>query len=184
MIDTSDFKTGLTILYNNQIYQIVEFQHVKPGKGQAFVKTKLKNLRTGANIDYSFNAGERLEQAMIEKRKHQYLYGGDTYCFMDLETYDQIEVPAERLKWESKFLLEGMTVEIVTYGTEILGINLPEKMVLEVTESSPAVAGNTATNALKEVTLETGLVVKVPMFINQGDKIIVTTWDGKYSSRA
>ena len=184
MIDTSDFKTGLTILYNNQIYQIVEFQHVKPGKGQAFVKTKLKNLRTGANIDYSFNAGERLEQAMIEKRKHQYLYGGDTYCFMDLETYDQIEVPAERLKWESKFLLEGMTVEIVTYGTEILGINLPEKMVLEVTESSPAVAGNTATNALKEVTLETGLVVKVPMFINQGDKIIVTTWDAKYSSRA
>ena len=184
MIDTSDFKTGLTILYNNQIYQIVEFQHVKPGKGQAFVKTKLKNLRTGANIDYSFNAGERLEQAMIEKRKHQYLYGGDTYCFMDLETYDQIEVPSERLKWESKFLLEGMTVEIVTYGTEILGINLPEKMVLEVTESSPAVAGNTATNALKEVTLETGLVVKVPMFIEQGDKIIVTTWDGKYSSRA
>ena len=184
MIDTSDFKTGLTILYNNQIYQIVEFQHVKPGKGQAFVKTKLKNLRTGANIDYSFNAGERLEQAMIEKRKHQYLYGGDEYCFMDLETYDQIEVPAERLKWESKFLLEGMTVEIVQYGTEILGINLPEKMVLEVTESSPAVAGNTATNALKEVTVETGLVVKVPMFINQGDKIIVTTWDGKYSSRA
>ena len=184
MIATSDFKTGLTILYNNQIYQIVEFQHVKPGKGQAFVKTKLKNLRTGANIDYSFNAGERLEQAMIEKRKHQYLYGGDTYCFMDLETYDQIEVPAERLKWESKFLLEGMTVEIVQYGTEILGINLPEKMVLEVTESSPAVAGNTATNALKEVTVETGLVVKVPMFINQGDKIIVTTWDGKYSSRA
>lgn len=184
MIDTSDFKTGLTILYNNQIYQIVEFQHVKPGKGQAFVKTKLKNLRTGANIDYSFNAGERLEQAMIEKRKHQYLYGGDTYCFMDLETYDQIEVPAERLKWESKFLLEGMTVEIVVYGTEILGVNLPEKMVLEVTESSPAVAGNTATNALKEVTVETGLVVKVPMFINQGDKIIVTTWDGKYSSRA
>ena len=103
---------------------------------------------------------------------------------MDLETYDQIEIPAERLKWESKFLLEGMTVEIVFYGSEVLGVNLPEKMALEVTESSPAVAGNTATNALKEVTLETGLKVKVPMFINQGDKIIVTTWDGKYSSRA
>lgn len=184
MIDTSDFKTGLTILYNNQIYQIIEFQHVKPGKGQAFVKTKLKNLRTGANIDYSFNAGERLEQALIEKRKHQYLYGGETCCFMDLETYDQIEIPSERLKWESNFLLEGMTVEIVTYGTEVLGVNLPEKMALEVTESSPAVAGNTATNALKEVTVETGLVVKVPMFIEQGEKIIVTTWDGKYSSRA
>lgn len=184
MIDTSDFKTGLTILYNNQIFQIIEFQHVKPGKGQAFVKTKLKNLRTGSNIEYSFNAGERLEQAIIEKRKHQFLYGGDTYCFMDLETYDQVEIPEERLKWESKFLIEGMSVEIVFYGTEILGVNLPEKMVMEVTESTPAVAGNTATNALKEVTVETGLVVKVPMFINQGDKIIVTTWDGKYSSRA
>ena len=103
---------------------------------------------------------------------------------MDQETYEQIEIPAERLKWESKFLIEGMTVEIVFYGTEILGVNLPEKMVMEVTESTPAVAGNTATNALKEVTVETGLVVKVPMFINQGDKIIVTTWDGKYSSRA
>lgn len=184
MIDTSDFKTGLTILYNNQIFQIVEFQHVKPGKGQAFVRTKLKNLRTGTTTEYSFNAGEKLEQALIEKRKMQYLYGSDMYCFMDLETYEQVEIPADRLKWESKFLLEGMTIEIVFYGSEILGVNLPEKMVLEVTESTPAVAGNTATNALKEVVVETGLTVKVPMFINQGDKIIVTTWDGKYSSRA
>ena len=185
MIDTSDFKTGLTILYNNQIYQIVEFQHVKPGKGQAFVKTKLKNLRTGANIDYSFNAGERLEQAMIEKRKMQYSYNsGDTYCFMDMETWEQLDIPAERMKWEANFLLEGAEIEIVMYGSEVLGINIPEKIVLEVTESSPAVAGNTATNALKEVTLETGFKVKVPMFIEQGDKIIVTTFDGKYSSRA
>ena len=130
------------------------------------------------------DAGEKLEQAMIEKRKMQYLYSGDTYCFMDMETYDQVEIPAERLEWESKFLLEGMTIEIVFYQSEILGINLPEKIALEVTEASPAVAGNTATNAQKEVTLETGLVVKVPMFIEQGEKIIVTTWDGKYSSRA
>lgn len=184
MITTSDFKTGLTILYNNQIYQIVDFQHVKPGKGQAFVRTKIKNLRTGSTTEYSFNAGEKLEQAIIDKRKMQYLYGGETYCFMDNETYEQVEIPAERLTWESKFLLEGMTIEIVFYGSEILGVNLPEKMVLEVTESAPAVAGNTATNALKEVTLETGLKVKVPMFIEQGEKIIVTTWDGKYSSRA
>ena len=184
MITTADFKTGMTILYNNNIYQIMDFQHVKPGKGQAFVKTKLRNLRTGATTDYSFNAGEKLEQALIEKRKMQYLYSGDTYCFMDMETYDQVEIPAERLEWESKFLLEGMTIEIVFYGDEILGVNLPEKISLEVTEASPAVAGNTATNAQKEVTLETGLVVKVPMFIEQGEKIIVTTWDGKYSSRA
>lgn len=184
MITTSDFKTGMTILYNNNIYQIIDFQHVKPGKGQAFVKTKLRNLRTGSITDYSFNAGEKLEQALIEKRKMQFLYAGDEYCFMDMETFEQVEIPSERLKWESKFLLEAMTIEIVFYGSEILGINLPEKVTLEVTESSPAVAGNTATNALKEVTTETGLVVKVPMFIEQGDKIVVTTWDGKYSSRA
>ena len=174
MITTADFKTGMTILYNNNIYQIMDFQHVKPGKGQAFVKTKLRNLRTGATTDYSFNAGEKLEQALIEKRKMQYLYSGDTYCFMDMETYDQVEIPAERLEWESKFLLEGMTIEIVFYQSEILGINLPEKIALEVTEASPAVAGNTATNAQKEVTLETGLVVKVPMFIEQGEK----GWEG------
>ena len=184
MITTSDFKTGMTILYNNNIYQIIDFQHVKPGKGQAFVKTKLRNLRTGSITDYSFNAGEKLEQALIEKRKMQFLYAGDEYCFMDMETFEQVEIPSERLKWESKFLLEAMTIEIVFYGSEILGINLPEKVTLEVTESSPAVAGNTATNALKEVTTETGLVVKVPMFIEQGDKIVVTTWDGTYSSRA
>ena len=184
MITTADFKTGMTIIYNGDPCVIQDFQHVKPGKGAAFVRTKLRNLRTGATTDYSFNAGEKLEQALIEKRKMQYLYSGDTYCFMDMETYDQVEIPAERLEWESKFLLEGMTIEIVFYQSEILGINLPEKIALEVTEASPAVAGNTATNAQKEVTLETGLVVKVPMFIEQGEKIIVTTWDGKYSSRA
>lgn len=182
-ITTADFKTGMTILYNNQIFTIVDFQHVKPGKGQAFVRTKLRNLRTGTTTEYSFNAGEKLEQAMIEKKKMQYLYGGSEYCFMDMETYEQVEIPAERLQWESKFLLESMIVEIVFYGDEILGINLPEKVSLEVTEASHAVAGNTATNALKEVTTETGLVVKVPMFIEQGDHIIVSTWDGKYNSR-
>ena len=182
-ITTADFKTGMTILYNNQIFTIVDFQHVKPGKGQAFVRTKLRNLRTGTTTEYSFNAGEKLEQAMIEKRKMQYLYGGSEYCFMDMETYEQVEIPAERLEWESKFLLEGMNIEIVFYGDEILGVNLPEKVSLEVTEASPAVAGNTATNALKEQKLETGLVVKVPMFIEQGDRVVVSTWDGKYNSR-
>lgn len=182
-ITTADFKTGMTILYNDQIYTIVDFQHVKPGKGQAFVRTKLRNLRTGSTTEYSFNAGEKLEQAMIEKKKMQYLYGGDVYCFMDMETFEQVEIPSERLQWESKFMLEGMNVEIVFYGDEILGLNLPEKVSLKVVESSPAVAGNTATNALKEVKLETGLTVKVPMFIEQGDQVIVSTWDGKYNSR-
>ena len=185
MITTADFKTGMTIIYNNDPCVILDFQHVKPGKGAAFVRTKLRNLRTGANIDYSFNAGVKLEQAMIEKKKMQYSYNsGETFVFMDMETWEQLEIPSERVKWESNFLLEGAEVEIVMYGSEVLGINIPEKIVLEVTESSPAVAGNTATNALKEVTLETGFKVKVPMFIEQGDKIIITTFDGKYSSRA
>ncbi len=185
MITTADFKTGMTIIYNGDPCVILDFQHVKPGKGAAFVRTKLRNFRTGANIEYSFNAGVKVEQAMIEKRKMQYSYNsGDTYCFMDMETWEQLDIPAERMKWEANFLLEGAEIEIVMYGSEVLGINIPEKIVLEVTESSPAVAGNTATNALKEVTLETGFKVKVPMFIEQGDKIIVTTFDGKYSSRA
>ena len=183
-ITTADFKTGMTILYNNQIFTIVDFQHVKPGKGAAIVKAKLKNLRTGSIAEYTFNAGIKVPTAHVEKQKMQFLYAdGDNYSFMNMETYEQVEIPAERLQWESKFLLESMIVEIVFYGDEILGINLPEKVSLEVTEASPAVAGNTATNALKEVTTETGLVVKVPMFIEQGDHIIVSTWDGKYNSR-
>lgn len=182
-ISTADFKTGMTILYNNAIYQIIEFQHVKPGKGGAFVRTKLRNLRTQAVADITFTAGEKMEQAIVEKKKMQFLYGGESYCFMDTETYDQIEIPEERLEWEKKFLLEGQLLEIVFYGTEILGVNLPEKMTFVVTEAAPAVSGNTATNALKEVTIETGLVVKVPMFVDQGDKIVVTTFDGKYSCK-
>lgn len=185
MISTSDFKTGLTILYKDHIYQIIEFQHVKPGKGSAFVRTKLRDCRSGSTIEYSFNAGEKLEQAIIEKKKMQFSYkSGDDYCFMDTETWEQVDIPTERLAWESNFLVENMEIEIVFYGEEIIGINLPEKVVLTVAESDPAVAGNTATNAMKEATLETGFVIKVPMFINQGDKLIVTTFDGKYSSRA
>ena len=182
-ISTADFKTGMTILYNNSIYQIIEFQHVKPGKGGAFVRTKLRNLRTGSVNDITFTAGEKMDQAIIEKKKMQYLYGGETYCFMDMETYDQVEIPEERLEWEKQFLLEGQIIEIVFYGSEILGVNLPEKMTFVVTEAAPAVSGNTATNALKEVTIETGLVVKVPLFIDQGEKIVVTTFDGKYSCK-
>ena len=184
MINVNDFKTGMTISYENNLYQVLEFQHVKPGKGAAIVKAKLKNLRTGSIAEYTFNAGIKVPTAHVEKQKMQFLYAdGDNYSFMNMETYEQVEIPAERLQWESKFLLESMIVEIVFYGDEILGINLPEKVSLEVTEASPAVAGNTATNALKEVTTETGLVVKVPMFIEQGDHIIVSTWDGKYNSR-
>ena len=184
MINVNYFKNVQTINYDGNLYQVLDFNHVKPGKGAAIVKAKLKNLRTGSIAEYTFNAGIKVPTAHVEKQKMQFLYAdGDNYSFMNMETYEQVEIPAERLQWESKFLLESMIVEIVFYGDEILGINLPEKVSLEVTEASPAVAGNTATNALKEVTTETGLVVKVPMFIEQGDHIIVSTWDGKYNSR-
>ena len=183
MVLAGDFRNGTTFEMDGNVYRIVEFQHVKPGKGGAFVRTKLRNLRTGSVNDITFTAGEKMEQAIIEKKKMQYLYGGETYCFMDMETYDQVEIPEERLEWEKQFLLEGQIIEIVFYGSEILGVNLPEKMTFVVTEAAPAVSGNTATNALKEVTIETGLVVKVPLFIDQGEKIVVTTFDGKYSCK-
>ena len=123
MITTADFKTGLTIIYNGDPCVILEFQHVKPGKGAAFVRTKLRNLRTGANIDYSFNAGVKMEQAIIEKRKMQYSYSsGDAYVFMDMETWEQLEIPAERMKWEANFLLEGAEVEIVKLDSIILTV--------------------------------------------------------------
>ncbi|MDD3191150.1 MAG: elongation factor P [Bacilli bacterium] len=185
MISTSDFKTGMTIEYDNSIYQIIEFQHVKPGKGQAFVRTKLRNLRTSSLTDVTFGAGEKMEQAMIEKKKMQYLYvSGEFYSFMDMETYEQIEMPAERLQYEKNFMLEGMEVIIVDYKGEILGVQLPEKVALEVVECAPGVRGNTAANATKDAVLETGHRVLVPLFVETGDKIIVSTIDGKYSSRA
>ncbi len=185
MITTSDFKTGMTIEYQDNIYSIIEFQHVKPGKGQAFVRTKLRNLRSGSVTDVTFNAGEKMEQAMIEKKKMQYLYAaGDFYSFMDMETYEQLELPAQRLEYEKNFMIEGMEVIVVDYKGEVLGVQLPEKIALEVVDCAPGVKGNTAANATKDAVLETGHRVLVPLFVNTGDKIIVSTIDGKYSSRA
>ena len=184
MITAGDFRKGVTFELDGNVYLVVDFLHVKPGKGSPFVRAKIKNVVTGQVIERTFNPSDKFQVAVIEKKEMQYLYSdGGIYYFMDMETYEQVEIPAERLEWESKFLLEGMNIEIVFYGDEILGVNLPEKVSLEVTEASPAVAGNTATNALKEVKLETGLVVKVPMFIEQGDRVVVSTWDGKYNSR-
>lgn len=185
MISTSDFKTGMTIEYEGNIYQILDFQHVKPGKGQAFVRTKLKNLRKGTTMDYTFSAGAKMEQAIIEKIKMQYLYqDAGRHTFMDTETYEQIEIPSEQLDYEKDFMLEGTEVTVVDYQGEILGVNLAEKVTLEVVEADPGVKGNTAANATKEAVLETGYRIQVPLFVNAGDKIIVSTIDGKYSSRA
>ncbi|MGI6710330.1 MAG: elongation factor P [Bacilli bacterium] len=185
MISSNEFKTGVTIEYDGNIFQVIEFQHVKPGKGQAFVRTKMRNLRTGATIDYTFNAGEKMKRANIEKKKMQYLYNaGETYSFMDMETYEQLDLPKERLEFERNFLLEGMEVTIISFQNEILGINLPEKVTLKVVDCPPGVKGNTAANATKEAIVETGYRVLVPLFIENDDLIIISTLDGKYSSRA
>lgn len=185
MVTSNEFKTGMTIEYDGNIYVVMEFQHVKPGKGQAFVRTRLKNLRTGATTDFSFSAGEKMKKAMIEKKKMQYLYdAGTTLSFMDMETFEQIDIPSERLEYEKNFLLEGTAVTIIEFEGEILGVQLPEKVVLEVVETAPGVKGNTAANATKEAIVETGYRVLVPLFVEVGDKIIVGTFDGKYNSRA
>ena len=185
MISTSDFKNGLTILYDGNIYQILEFMHVKPGKGSAFVRTKLRNLRSGAVIDNTFNAGVKVDKAQIDKTKMQYIYAsGDMRVFMNTETYEQIEIPESQIEHELKFIFEGMNVEVNFYnGMEILGVSLPDKVVLEIVETVPGVKGDTKTNASKDAIMQTGLLVKVPMFIEQGEKIIVSTQDGSYVSR-
>lgn len=185
MVSSNEFKTGLTIEYEDNIYQVIEFQHVKPGKGQAFVRTKMRNLRSGATIDHTFSAGEKMKKANIEKKKNQYLYNaGDTYAFMDMETFEQLDFPKERLEFEKNFLLEGMEVTIISFQEEILGINLPEKVTLKVVDCAPGVKGNTAANATKEAIVETGYRVLVPLFIENDDLIVISTLDGKYNSRA
>ena len=183
MITTADFKTGMTILYNNNIYQIMDFQHVKPGKGQAFVKTKLRNLRTGATTDYSFNAGEKLEQALIEKRKMQYLYSGDTYCFMDMETYDQVPFDRAVVADIMKYIKDDTVCTIKYANGKLISIDPPTFIELDIVECEPAVAGNTSGTAYKPAKCETGLVVKVPLFVNNGERIRVDTRTGEYMER-
>lgn len=184
-ININDIKNGMTIIMDGNLSQIVEFQHVKPGKGPAFVRIKLKNLRTGAIVEDTYNTNLKVEKAHIDKMPMQYLYqDGDKYVFMNSQTYDQIEIPGDKLENEKKFLKEGMEITIDFYEGEIIGITLPEKIEFEVVETEPAVKGNTTNNAMKDATIETGFVVKVPLFINQGEKIIISTKDGKYSSRA
>jgi len=184
LINVNDFKNGVTIVVDNNIYQVIEFQHVKPGKGPAFVRSKLKNLRTGANIDYTFNAGIKVERAIVEKKPLQYLYNtGDNYIFMNMDTYDQLEIRKVLLKDQAKFLTENLAVEMVFYKEEIIGVNLADKIEMKVIKTEPATKGNTATSASKEATLETGLVVRVPLFIEEGEMVIVSSSDGKYVSR-
>ena len=184
MVNVNDIKNGMTIEVDGNIYTILEFQHVKPGKGAAFVKMKLKNLRTGSIIEQTFNSSKKVGKAMIEKKTMQYLYNdGNNYIFMDMNDYSQIELPLSQIEEESKFLTENSEVDILYYNSEMLGINLPEKVELEVVKTEPGIKGNTATTATKEAELNTGLVIRVPLFINEGDVVIVSTKDGKYVSR-
>ena len=184
-ININDIKNGMTVIIDGNLCLIQEFQHVKPGKGPAFVRIKLRNLRTGSTVEETFNTNIKIERARVEKSKMQYLYSqGDSYVFMNNEDYSQLEIPASKLADEQKYLKEGLDIEVSTYEGEIIGIVLPEKIDYEVTETTEATKGNTTNNALKDATIETGYVVKVPMFISEGERIIISTKDGKYVSRA
>ncbi|HSL85553.1 MAG TPA: elongation factor P [Bacteroidales bacterium] len=186
MATTADFRNGLVIEFNDDLYSIVQFQHVKPGKGPAFVRTKLRNIKTGRVIDNTFSSGTKINLARVERRPYQYLYQDEIgYCFMHLETYEQIHVP-ESLINNHAFLKEGQNVEVVVHAdTEnVLSVDLPPFVIMEVTYTEPGLRGDTATNTLKQAEIETGAKVMVPLFINTGDRIKVDTRDSSYVERA
>lgn len=185
MINVNDFKNGMTIQYDGNIYMVLDYQHVKPGKGAAIVKAKLRNLRTGSIAEYTFNAGVKVEAARIEKKPMQFLYEmNDTYYFMNMNDYEQIELAKSLIGDDAKLLKENLEVDIMFFEGEMLGMTLPDKIELKVIHTEPAVKGNTTSSAMKDATLETGLVIKVPLFIEQDEVILVSSKDGKYVSRA
>ena len=185
MINVNDIKNGMTILFEDNIYTVLEFSHVKPGKGAAFVQAKLKNLRTGSIVEKRFNSGVKLEKAMVEKKNMQFLYAtGDSYNFMNMETYEQIELDKNQIGEDAEYLKEGLNVDVTFFQGELLGLILPEKIEMQITKTEPAVKGNTTNNAMKDAILETGMKVRVPLFVEEGETIIVSTKDGKYVSRA
>lgn len=185
MISVNEFKNGLTIEVDGELWRVVEFQHVKPGKGSAFVRSKLKNLRTGAVQEKTFRAGEKVNQAQIDRKKMQYLYtDGDNYVFMDTNTYEQLELPGSQIEEELKYMKENMVVSIIMFGTETLGVELPNTVDLEVKETEPGIKGDTSSGGSKPATMETGLVVQVPFFVSEGDVLTINTSDGTYISRA
>ena len=184
MADTSDFRNGLIIKFKNDLYTITEFQHVKPGKGGAFVRSTLKSLKTGKVIDNTFRAGESVDVVRVERRKYQYLYrDGDFLVCMDNETYEQINIPIEHFGDGVQFLKESTEVEILFNGAEIISVEIPIFVNLEVTETEPGFRGDTATGANKPAKLETGASINVPLFINQGDILKVDTRTASYVER-
>ena len=185
MINANEIRNGMTIEFENNIYVVLEFQHLKTAKSGAMMQTKLKNLRTGTVINKTFNGSMNVDTALIVKSQMSYLYSqGDTHVFMNNETFEQIELDKSRIEYELNFLSEGMNIQMMSYGEEVLGIEIPDKVVLEIVETAGSSRGNTASNAYKTAITNTGLSVLVPLFIEQGEKILVSTATGKYDSRA
>jgi len=185
MISVNDFRTGLTIEVDGNIFTVLEFQHVKPGKGAAFVRSKLRNLRSGNTTEMTFRGGEKVNPARIESNTMQYLYAsGEEYTFMNTETYEQMTFTHSQIERELRFLKENMNVQIMQYNGETIGIQLPNTVELVVTECEPGVKGDTASNVTKKATLETGFVVNVPLFVEEGERLIIDTRSEAYVSRA
>ena len=184
MISSNDFRTGVTVELDGSVWRVVEFLHVKPGKGSAFVRTKLKNVQTGSTVERTFRAGETVPQANLEKRSMQYTYkDGEEFVFMDMQTYEETRMNMESLGDRTNFLKEEMEVNVIFWDDKVLEIELPTSVTLEITDTDPGVKGDTATGGTKPATVETGAQVMVPLFISIGEKIKVDTRDGSYLGR-
>jgi elongation factor P len=184
MADTSDIRIGLIIRFKDDLYNIIDFQHVKPGKGGAFVRTTLKNLKTGRVIDNTFRSGEKIEPVRVERRKFQYLYSeGENLVCMDQETFDQINIPVELFDGKEVYLKESTEIDVLYDGENIISVEIPLFVILEVTHTEPGFKGDTATNVMKPATLETGAVIQVPLFVEIGDVLKVDTRTGEYVER-
>jgi elongation factor P len=183
-VSTNDLKNGMTLELDGTLFQVIEFQHVKPGKGGAFVRTKLRNVKSGAVLEKTFNAGVKVGLAIVERKEMQYLYAdGADLVFMDLETYDQLHVSGDVVGSMAQFLMEGMTAQISVHQGVPIAVELPASVVLVITSTEPGVKGDTRQGALKPATLQTGLVVQVPLFVEEGEKVKVDTRSGEYIER-
>ncbi len=185
MITAGDFRNGVTFEMDNNVLQIVEFQHVKPGKGAAFVRTKVKNVITGSVLDRTFNPSDKFPTAFVERKDMQYLYAdGSLYYFMDVESYEQMPIDESKLGDSFQFVKENMEVKVLSYKGNVFGVEPPNFVVLQITQTDPGFKGDTATNATKPATLETGAEIRVPLFIEEGDMIRIDTRTGEYMERA
>lgn len=185
MIQSNDLRSGMSILHEDNLYQIMTTSQNKTAQRQMIIKAKVKNMRTGSVVELSFIGGDKVTLAHIDKREMQYLYdAGEAIVFMDEESYEQIEIPKSQLEWELNFMTENSVVTVIFFQSEILGVDLPEKIALKVIETEPAVKGDTTSNAQKYAIVETGYETRVPLFVNKDDSVILSTTDGKYQSRA